>query len=191
MRNLEPRTMKLFFIQWRAELHKLIARKRTFLGFGAFVLLEIVMLILVTVQGGRAGSGASSRMRGRYSKSTSPVSRSVTSCCASRFFSWVGSTFPWWRAMWWPRRARMATCVSSWHDPFRACACCRSSTPVCLPLHRGADPVHCLDGAAAGDHDARLGRRPLRLSRLSSSSSPSMTRPRACSAMRCPPSPYR
>ena len=43
--------MKLFFIQWRSELHKLLARKRTYLGFGAFVLLEIVIYILVTVQG--------------------------------------------------------------------------------------------------------------------------------------------
>jgi ABC-2 type transport system permease protein len=43
--------MKLFFVQWRSELHKLLARKRTFLGFGAFVLLEIVMYILVTVEG--------------------------------------------------------------------------------------------------------------------------------------------
>ncbi len=43
--------MKLFLTQWRAELHKLLARKRTYLGFGAFVLLEIVVYILVTVQG--------------------------------------------------------------------------------------------------------------------------------------------
>lgn len=38
--------MKLFLIQWRAELRKMIARKRTFLGFGAFVLLEIVLYIV-------------------------------------------------------------------------------------------------------------------------------------------------
>ena len=38
--------MKLFFWQWRAELWKLLARKRTFLGFGAFVVLEIVLLVV-------------------------------------------------------------------------------------------------------------------------------------------------
>ncbi len=35
--------MMLFLTQWRAELRKMMARKRTFLGFGAFVLLEIVI----------------------------------------------------------------------------------------------------------------------------------------------------
>lgn len=38
--------MSLFFTQWRAEMRKLLARKRTFLGFGAFVLLEIVLYIV-------------------------------------------------------------------------------------------------------------------------------------------------
>jgi len=38
--------MKLFLIQWRAEMRKMIARKRTYLGFGAFVLLEIVLYIV-------------------------------------------------------------------------------------------------------------------------------------------------
>jgi ABC-2 type transport system permease protein len=35
--------MKLFFIQFGAELRKMLARKRTFLGFGAFVVLEIMI----------------------------------------------------------------------------------------------------------------------------------------------------
>jgi ABC-2 type transport system permease protein len=43
--------VKLLFSQWRAELQKLLLRKRTYLGFGAFVLLELVIYILVTVQG--------------------------------------------------------------------------------------------------------------------------------------------
>ena len=39
--------MKLFLTQWRAEMRKLIARKRTFLGFGAFVLLEVVIFAVL------------------------------------------------------------------------------------------------------------------------------------------------
>jgi ABC-2 type transport system permease protein len=35
--------MTLFFTQWRAEVHKMLARKRTYLGFGAFLVLEIVI----------------------------------------------------------------------------------------------------------------------------------------------------
>lgn len=38
--------MMLFFTQWRAELRKMLARKRTFLGFGAFLLLELVLLVV-------------------------------------------------------------------------------------------------------------------------------------------------
>jgi len=38
--------MKLFLWQWRAELWKMLARKRTFIGFGAFILLELVLLIV-------------------------------------------------------------------------------------------------------------------------------------------------
>lgn len=40
--------MRLFFTQWRAELWKLFARKRTYLGFGAFVLLEFVIYFLLS-----------------------------------------------------------------------------------------------------------------------------------------------
>src|SRR4051812_14339440 len=39
--------MSLFFWQWRAEMRKLVARKRTYLGFGAFVLLEIVLYVVL------------------------------------------------------------------------------------------------------------------------------------------------
>lgn len=35
--------MRLFLMQWRAEMRKMLARKRTYLGFGAFVLLEVVI----------------------------------------------------------------------------------------------------------------------------------------------------
>lgn len=38
--------MSLFFLQFRGELWKLFARKRTYLGFGAFLALEIVILLL-------------------------------------------------------------------------------------------------------------------------------------------------
>jgi ABC-2 type transport system permease protein len=38
--------MSLFFLQLRGELWKLFARKRTYIGFGAFLALEIVILIL-------------------------------------------------------------------------------------------------------------------------------------------------
>ena len=38
--------MSLFFLQLRGELWKLFARKRTYIGFGAFFVLEGVILIL-------------------------------------------------------------------------------------------------------------------------------------------------
>ena len=38
--------MSLFFRQLRGELWKLFARKRTYIGFGAFLALEIVILII-------------------------------------------------------------------------------------------------------------------------------------------------
>lgn len=38
--------MSLFFLQLRGELWKLFARKRTYIGFGAFFALEILILIL-------------------------------------------------------------------------------------------------------------------------------------------------
>jgi len=38
--------MMLFFQQWRGELLKLFARRRTYLGFGAFVLLQTVLFLL-------------------------------------------------------------------------------------------------------------------------------------------------
>ena len=43
--------MTLFFQQWRGELLKLFARRRTYLGFGAFVLLEMLILWLIKVKG--------------------------------------------------------------------------------------------------------------------------------------------
>lgn len=43
--------MILFFQQWRGELLKLFARRRTYLGFGAFVLLEVLILWLIKVKG--------------------------------------------------------------------------------------------------------------------------------------------
>jgi ABC-2 type transport system permease protein len=43
--------MMLFFQQWRGELLKLFARRRTYLGFGAFVLLEMLILWFIKVKG--------------------------------------------------------------------------------------------------------------------------------------------
>ncbi|SKA96960.1 ABC-2 type transport system permease protein [Prosthecobacter debontii] len=43
--------MILFFRQWQSELLKLFARRRTYIGFGAFLLLEIVLLIVFRLQG--------------------------------------------------------------------------------------------------------------------------------------------
>lgn len=43
--------MRLFFIQWLAELHKMIARKRTFLGFGAFLVFEFVIYLVLHLDG--------------------------------------------------------------------------------------------------------------------------------------------
>jgi hypothetical protein len=39
--------MKLFLLQLRGELRKLFGRKRTYIGFGAFLLIEILILILL------------------------------------------------------------------------------------------------------------------------------------------------
>jgi len=41
--------MSLFFLQLRGELWKLFARKRTYLGFGAFLALEVVILLLFQI----------------------------------------------------------------------------------------------------------------------------------------------
>ena len=43
--------MFLFLQQWRAEWLKLLARKRTYLGFGAFLALEAAVLTLVHMKG--------------------------------------------------------------------------------------------------------------------------------------------
>jgi ABC-2 type transport system permease protein len=43
--------MFLFLQQWRAEWLKLLARKRTYLGFGAFLALEAAVLTLVHLKG--------------------------------------------------------------------------------------------------------------------------------------------
>ena len=43
--------MRLFFVQWLAELHKMIARKRTFLGFGAFLVFEFVIYLVLHLDG--------------------------------------------------------------------------------------------------------------------------------------------
>ena len=42
--------MTLFFRQFRAELAKLFARKRTWMGFGAFILLEIVIFFFLRTE---------------------------------------------------------------------------------------------------------------------------------------------
>ena len=39
--------MILFFQQWYGELLKLFARRRTYIGFGAFVALEVLLLLLI------------------------------------------------------------------------------------------------------------------------------------------------
>jgi ABC-2 type transport system permease protein len=43
--------MMLFFQQWRGELTKLFARRRTYIGFGVFVVLEALILWLIQVKG--------------------------------------------------------------------------------------------------------------------------------------------
>ena len=47
--------MSLFFLQMRNELHKLFARKRTYLGFTAFVAVEILLLFLLNLPKPKAG----------------------------------------------------------------------------------------------------------------------------------------
>ena len=41
--------MRLFFLQLRGELKKLFARKRTYIGFGAFLLVEMALLFLLNL----------------------------------------------------------------------------------------------------------------------------------------------
>lgn len=43
--------MILFFRQWQGELLKLFAKRRTFIGFGAFLLLETALLIVFRLKG--------------------------------------------------------------------------------------------------------------------------------------------
>ncbi len=43
--------MTLFFQQWYGEVLKLFARRRTYIGFGAFVVLELMILWLIKVKG--------------------------------------------------------------------------------------------------------------------------------------------
>lgn len=43
--------MILFLQQWRGELMKLFGRRRTYIGFGAFILLELLILWLIKVKG--------------------------------------------------------------------------------------------------------------------------------------------
>lgn len=40
--------MRLLYWQWRAEMWKMLARKRTYMGFSAFVILEFVLYLLLT-----------------------------------------------------------------------------------------------------------------------------------------------
>lgn len=47
--------MSLFFLQMRNELHKLFARKRTYLWFAAFVAVEILLLLLLNLPKPKAG----------------------------------------------------------------------------------------------------------------------------------------
>ena len=47
--------MSLFFLQMRNELHKLFARKRTYLGFTAFVAVEVLLLFLLNLPKPKAG----------------------------------------------------------------------------------------------------------------------------------------
>ena len=47
--------MSLFFLQLRGELQKLFARKRTYIGFGAFFLLELVVLWLMHLEKAERG----------------------------------------------------------------------------------------------------------------------------------------
>lgn len=43
--------MTLFFQQWMGELTKLFARRRTYIGFAAFVALELVLLVVLRMKG--------------------------------------------------------------------------------------------------------------------------------------------
>jgi ABC-2 type transport system permease protein len=43
--------MILFFRQWQGELLKLFARRRTYIGFGAFLALEVAILIIFRLKG--------------------------------------------------------------------------------------------------------------------------------------------
>lgn len=47
--------MRLFFNQLRGELRKLFSRKRTYIGFGAFLVLELAILVLLQMPSARGG----------------------------------------------------------------------------------------------------------------------------------------
>ena len=47
--------MSLFFLQLRGELWKLFARKRTYLGFGVFLGVETIVLMLCQMPLGQRG----------------------------------------------------------------------------------------------------------------------------------------
>jgi hypothetical protein len=61
--------MTLFFQQWYGELLKLFARRRTYIGFGAFVALEIIILFLL-IKTIRHGTDSKADRRLRENSST-------------------------------------------------------------------------------------------------------------------------
>ena len=72
------KTMTLFFRQFRAELAKLFARKRTWMGFGAFFALEIVILRLQTGDGPAGFFSATSSGTGRNGGAVRGILRRTT-----------------------------------------------------------------------------------------------------------------
>jgi hypothetical protein len=85
--------MMLFFQQWYGELLKLFARRRTYIGFGAFVALEIAHSLALIKKFGLGPMQRPFAGSGENVSTTSPRSRwpasswAFPSFCSERFTS--------------------------------------------------------------------------------------------------------
>jgi len=87
--------MSLFFLQMRNELHKLFARKRTYLGFAAFVAVEILLLLLLNLPKPKAGFRKLIEQNGYGFDSISPAPPWACSCSCGRPFCWARFILRW------------------------------------------------------------------------------------------------
>jgi hypothetical protein len=72
-RKPTPQAMMQFIIQLRGELRKLFGRKRTYIGFGAFIALEIVVLLIFQIPRVQRRGGSCWSARALVLRIISPV----------------------------------------------------------------------------------------------------------------------